>query len=340
MSLKEPKQEIALKDLTKEEKEFRELAADSNLMSEEEFQNRKIVPADMNMKNAIQVAQMMCRAKAMLPEHLHGNPGECLAMILLAQDWGLNAYTVGQNTYIPTGAKKIAFTGQLVNAVINKSRKLVNPLRYEYSGEGSKMKCKAFGTLYYYDFTVSKLLKEDTEREVEVSMPQNIAKKGKNNSTYYIDKGHSPLWDSDPKQQLAYKAQRFFCRLHMPEILMGCYTGEEILEMGQVHQPERDNSATPASNLDSIISDHNKEKSNVIDAEITDPVVTPEKATTKEVEATSKEPEALSKEPKALSSSDEKTELDLTPPVCNTCKGRGIVEDAETKGPCPECRGG
>ena len=270
-TLKVPKQEVALKNLTQEEEEFRALALDSNLLSDEEFSNRTIAPSQLDMKEAIQTAQLMCKAKTMLPAHLHGNPGECLAMILLARDWGMNLYSVGQNTYIPTGSSRIGFTGQLVNAVINKSRKLVTPLRYEYKGEGKNKECTAYGRLYYYDWEDHKLKKESEERSVTVKVPQNIEKKGKEGKKYWIDKGNSPLWDSDPEQQLAYKAQRFFCRKHMPEILMGVYTGEEIIEMGQQHRPERDSTDTPASNIDKIISEHRTNKADdpdIVDAEI------------------------------------------------------------------------
>jgi len=322
-ALKEPKQEVALKNLTPEEEDFRALAADSNLLSDEEFQNRKIIPAELDMKQAIQTAQLMCRAKSMLPAHLHGNPGECLAIIMLSQDWGMNPWSVGQNTYIPTGSSRVGFTGQLVNAVINKSRKLVTPLRYEYEGEGQNLQCTAYGRLYYYDFEDHQLKKEEKERSVTVKVPQNIKKTGKNNSTYYVDRGNSPLWDSDPEQQLAYKAQRFFCRKHMPEILMGVYTGEEIMEMGQQHRPGRDATATPASNIDTIIKGHQDEKANdpkIVDAEIVEEE-TPDSSTTEE-------------------SSVVQTDAF---PGCSVCEGRGVVEETDkktgemTKGPCPEC---
>ena len=320
-SLKEPKQEVALKNLTVEEEDFRALAADSNLLSDEEFQNRKIVPAELDMKQAIQTAQLMCRAKTMLPAHLHGNPGECLAIIMLAKDWGMNPYSVGQATYMPTGSNRVAFTGQLVNAVINKSRKLVMPLRYEYKGEGINKECTVYGTLYYYDWEDHKLKKEPQERSVTVKMPQNIAKKG-TKGTYYIDKGNSPLWDSDPEQQLAYKAQRFFCRKHMPEILMGVYTGEEVLEMGQQHRPGRDATATPATNIDKIISEHREEKGElpVKDAEIVE-------------------------ENQDISTVKESSVVqDESATVCGSCQGRGIIDGVDTdsgeitKEPCPECK--
>ncbi|MGR3219247.1 MAG: recombinase RecT [Candidatus Anammoxibacter sp.] len=320
-SLKEPKQEVALKNLTAEEEDFRALAADSNLLSDEEFQNRKIVPAELDMKQAIQTAQLMCRAKTMLPAHLHGNPGECLAIIMLAKDWGMNPYSVGQATYMPTGSNRVAFTGQLVNAVINKSRKLVMPLRYEYKGEGKNKECTVYGTLYYYDWEDHQLKKEPQERSVTVKMPQNIAKKGKNGSTYYTDKGNSPLWDSDPEQQLAYKAQRFFCRKHMPEILMGVYTGEEVLEMGQQHRPGRDSTETPATNIDKIISEHREEKGEL-------PV---------------KEAEIVEENQDDAITEESLTVQNEAFPGCGTCHGRGIVESTNdesgelTKGPCPEC---
>lgn len=313
--MSEQNQEVALKDALEDED-----IEQSKLLTNEEFAGRNL-PALANIEEDKKIAQLMCKAKAMLPQYLHGNPSECLAIVLLARDWGMNPYTVGQHSYIPHGSDRVGFDGQLVNAAINNSRRLVMPLRYEYEGEGQDLTCTAYGLLYYYDFEDHKLKKEPAERSVKVTMPKNIAKQGRGGKTYYVDKANSSLWDSDPEQQLAYKAARWWCRKFVPEILMGVYTPQEITEMGQQHKPGRDATDTPASNIDKIISEHQEEKAAdpaIVDAEIV------------EDEPAEEKPEPEPEQTDAF-------------PGCETCEGRGLVESKDketgelTKEPCPEC---
>ena len=323
------KQEVALKDAL-EDADIKK----STLLTNEEFAGRNL-PALADIEGSKSVARLMSKAKAMLPAYLHGNPGECLAIVLLARDWGMNPYTVGQHSYIPTGSNRVGFDGQLVNAAINNSRRLVMPLRYEYEGKDKDLTCTAYGLLYYYDFEDHQLKKEPAERSVKVAMPKNITKPKKGGGTYQIDKGNSTLWDSDPEQQLAYKAARWWCRKFVPEILMGVYTTQEITEMGQQHRPGRDATATPASNVDSIIKQHQEEKENdpkIVNAEIVEEESTNEQSDQRQTPetTTTSEPEP------------EPVQTDAFP-GCEICEGRGVVEETDpetgelTKGPCPEC---
>lgn len=335
--MKEPSKAVALKNLTKEEEEFRALAAESNLLSDEEFSSRKIIPSQETLKQDIQTAQLMCKAKSMLPDHLHGNPGECLAMVLLARDWNMNPYHVGAGTYIAKSGSKIGFTGQLVNAVINNSRRLVMPLKYRYEGEDKDRICYAYGRLYYYDFEDHQLKKEDEDREVKVTMPKNIAKKG-TKGTYYVDKAMSSLWESDPDQQLAYKAARWFARKFIPEILLGVYTPQEITEMGQQHKPARDSSDTPATNIDNIIKQHREEKEDL-------PIKEAELVDDKKV-LDHEEKQGDGEAQPEVSESEQDTATDSSPDAseCPNCQGRGVVDGVDIdsgelfKEPCPECK--
>lgn len=331
--MKEPKKEVTLSNLSEHEKDFRELAKSSSLMTDEEFNSRKIAPTDIALKDAIKMSQLMCRAKSMLPAHLHGNPGECLAMILLARDWKMNPYTVGQHSYIPSGSNRIGFDGQLVNAAINNSNRLVKPLRYEYTGEGQDRKCTAYGLLYYYDMEDLKLRKEDAEREVTVTMPQNITKQGARGS-YTVDKANSTLWDSDPDQQLAYKAARWWCRKYIPEVLFGVYTPQEISEAAQAHKPERNATSDLTKNITTIIAKHNGEDGafediaeNIADAE--------EVVASDDDESTDKNYLYDQNE----TESPQADLLDDEPEDCQGCNGKGSVSTAEGIEPCQECNG-
>ncbi len=155
----------------------------------------------------IQFAQLMAKAK-ILPAHLHGNPGNCLAVITMAQSWKMNPIMVGLKTsVIPKkgGGETLMFEGQLVNAAINNSGALQGRLRFNMSGQGQATECRVIG----------RIKGEDEDRDVLVGMPKTQ---------------NSPLWtgnQGDKEQQLSYLAARVWCRRHLPEILLGVYTPED-----------------------------------------------------------------------------------------------------------------
>ncbi|MBZ6064396.1 recombinase RecT, partial [Escherichia coli] len=41
---------------------------------------------------------------------------------------------------------------------------------------------------------------------------------------------NSPLWEQDPRQQLAYLCVKRWARLHAPDVLLGVYTPDELQE--------------------------------------------------------------------------------------------------------------
>lgn len=53
---------------------------------------------------------------------------------------------------------------------------------------------------------------------------------------------NSPLWEQDPRQQLAYLCVKRWARLHAPDVLLGVYTPDELQEA----QPRVERDITPA----------------------------------------------------------------------------------------------
>lgn len=155
----------------------------------------------------IGVAQLMAKS-SLLPKHLHGNPGNCLAVLMLSRDWNMNPIAVGLKTsVIPKkgGGETLMFEGQLVNAVIGKSKEVNGRLKFDLSGKGETTTCIVRGTLRG----------ESEERTVNVGMPKTR---------------NSPLWSGnqgDIEQQLTYLAARTWARRHIPEVLLGVYTPED-----------------------------------------------------------------------------------------------------------------
>ncbi len=161
--------------------------------------------APQSMGEAMQLATIMSRG-TFVPGHCRGNEGNCLAIIMQSSRWGMDPFAVANKAYFVKDGAPPAFEAQLVNAVVNSSGALAGRLRIVFEGEGEKLRC-----------TVSGFLRADPSDEKVRT--QSIAR---------ISTRNSPLWKSDPEQQLAYYTTRAWARLHCPEVLLGVYTPDEV----------------------------------------------------------------------------------------------------------------
>lgn len=177
-----------------------------------------------SMGEAMQLATIMARS-TFVPQHCRGNEGNCLAIIMQASRWGMDPFAVANKAYFTKDGAPPAFEAQLVNAVVNSSHALSGRLRYEWTGEGEKLRC-----------TVRGFLRADPGDE-----------KVKTQSIARITVRNSPLWKSDPEQQLGYYTARAWARLHCPEVLLGVYTPDEI-----DLDPERARIVSPPPRRDAV----------------------------------------------------------------------------------------
>ena len=166
---------------------------------------------------AMELAKLMA-ASNFMPKHLRDKPGDCLAVVIQASNWGMNAYAVGNKSYFVND--RMAYEAQLVNAVVITSKALEGRLSISWEGEGDHLVCRVRGKI-----------KGDPEvKEVW----QEIR---------HIKTKNSPLWASSPRQQLAYYTTRMWARLHTPEVLMGVYTPDELeLHAEDLENPQSDGS--------------------------------------------------------------------------------------------------
>jgi hypothetical protein len=160
-----------------------------------------------SMGEAIQLATIMARS-SFVPAHCRGNDGNCLAIIMQSGRWGMDPFAVANKAYFLKEGAPPAFESQLINAVVNSSGALSGRLRIDFSGEGEKLRC-----------TVSGFLRADPNDEKVKT--QHISR---------ITTRNSPLWKTDPEQQLGYYTTRAWARLHCPEVLLGVYTPEDFDE--------------------------------------------------------------------------------------------------------------
>ena len=185
------------------------------------------------------VAGLMAQAAVTVPEHLRGNPADCMAIIMQAMQWGMNPYAVAQKTHLVNGV--LGYEAQLVNAVISSSNAIVGRFHYEYEGDWSKCASSR-------EITVKKPAKGggtydkkemvrgwESADEQGLSVRVGAAIRAESDITWgepvflsSVITRNSPLWVSNPKQQIAYLALKYWARLYCPAVVLGVYTPDEI----------------------------------------------------------------------------------------------------------------
>lgn len=157
-----------------------------------------------NMGQLLEFAKLVSVSRNAIPPHLRENPGACLAVTIQALEWRFSPFAVANKSYEVNG--RIAYESQLVHAVIEARAPLKTRLRCTYEGEGDDMVCVVTGHF------------RGEPDPVSYRSPPF----GK------INPKNSPLWRSDPQQQLWYFASRAWCRRYAPDVLMGVFSKDEL----------------------------------------------------------------------------------------------------------------
>lgn len=197
-----------------------------------------------SMDSIMRMSDMMAKSRTTIPDHLKGNPSDCAAVIMQAMGWGMNPFAVAQKTHVVNGT--LGYEGQLVNAAITASGVTRDRFNYEWFGAWERIigktrivnvpeKGKKGETGYKkayqfhasdYDLSLENglgiriwaTLRGETEpRELTLLLAQATVR-------------NSPLWATDPRQQLAYLAVKRWARLYAPDVILGVYTPDELEE--------------------------------------------------------------------------------------------------------------
>lgn len=164
--------------------------------------DRRLLPAPMAA--LVEVGNMLAAAGALVPKDLRGKPDICLAVAYMAALHGTDPVATASQTYLV--GDKIAFMAQYINAIVQ--RHLAEKPIYTYQGEGATR-------------AVMVTAKLKSGQVIEYRSPQ----------VGQITVKNSPLWKSDPDQQLAYYSIRALARRHMPDVLLGIYAVEELQQV-------------------------------------------------------------------------------------------------------------
>ncbi|MBA8045658.1 RecT family recombinase [Citrobacter freundii] len=197
------------------------------------------------MDRLVRFATLMADSKATVPQHLAGKPADCLAVTMQAAQWGMNPFAVAQKTHVVNGT--LGYEAQLVNAVVSSSNLLSTRLNYRWDGDWSKVNGKSDKSPSL-TVTVSAVLKgEEEPRELTISMAQAGVR-------------NSPLWEQDPRQQLAYLCVKRWARLHAPDVLLGVYTPDELQETTPRVERDITPPAATAQGMNSLINSKPEQK--------------------------------------------------------------------------------
>jgi hypothetical protein len=175
-----------------------------NVIQDSRTSSLALITNDGNMQRLMSLAKLMAGSKVTVPKHLQGSEGDCMAIIIQATNWGMNPFAVAQKTHIVNGT--LGYEAQLVNAVIGASGAIHGAFEYEYRGDGGAMECRVGAVL-----------------------------RGKTAITWgewlcvsLVTTKNSPLWKTNPKQQLGYLQVKNWARAYAPGAILGVYTADEL----------------------------------------------------------------------------------------------------------------
>lgn len=220
-------------------------------------------PSTMTASNAVfnpqalgqltSFANLMADSVVSVPAHFVGKPADCMAVVMQAMQWGMNPYAVAQKTHIVNGT--LGYEAQLVNAVVTSSNAVRGRFHYEYTGDWSKCTSSKEVTVKKpakgggsYD-KVERVRGWSDQDEVGLCIRVGAVLRGEEEITWgepvYLSSvaiRNSPLWSTNPKQQIAYLAVKYWARLYCPEVILGVYTPDEF----DAPQPRVERDVTPA----------------------------------------------------------------------------------------------
>jgi hypothetical protein len=177
---------------------------------------------DSNFDKIWRMADALANSHLSVPKELKGNIGDCLAIVTQALIWGLNPFAVAQKAHVING--KLGYEAQLVNAVVMQSGAIKGHFHYEYRGAGNTLECRVGAVL---------------AGETQITW----------NEFYCVGDvkvKNSPLWATNPKQQLGYLQVKNWARAFTPGAVLGVYTADELRDI-EPTAPPFDTTPAPAA---------------------------------------------------------------------------------------------
>lgn len=169
----------------------------------------------------VSFAELMSRSQHAIPKHLRGNPGACMAVTMQALRWEMDPFAVAAKAYSVNDM--IAYEAQLIAAVVHTRAPIRRRPEYEFTGAGADLRCR-----------ITCEMQDGSTKVYESPREGDIKTK------------NSPLWKTDPQQQLGYFSIRSWARRHAPEVLLGVYAPDELDDN---RGPDNAKDVTPRSSM-------------------------------------------------------------------------------------------
>jgi hypothetical protein len=198
---------------------LQEVSNNQVVESHERASSVALIMGAEGMSRVSALAKIMASSKVTVPKHLQGNEGDCAAIVMQSMQWGMNPYAVAQKTHLVNGV--LGYEAQLVNAVVQSTGAIKSNFSYEYRGDGNALECRVGAIINGQEnITWGEWLKSSD-----------------------VTTKNSPLWKTNPKQQMGYLQVKNWARLYCPGAILGVYTPDEIevmhageIEINPIHK--------------------------------------------------------------------------------------------------------
>lgn len=166
-----------------------------------------------SFETALRMADCLSKS-TIVPKSYQGNAGNCMIAIEMASRINTSPMMVMQNLYIVNGNP--AWSSQWIISMINTSKRYKTELQYEfgYDEADGGLSCRAWA--------------EDLQGHV-VYGPKITMKMAE--AEGWLNKSGSK-WKTMPEVMIRYRAAAFFGRVNCPDMIMGIYSQDEIVDMG------------------------------------------------------------------------------------------------------------
>ena len=91
---------------------------------------RDLILQTDNLNAMVRVADLMAGSRQMVPKHLRGNPGGCMAVTMQAMRWNMDPFALAVKTYTVDADGPVAYEGQAIIAALNNSPLLATRLSF------------------------------------------------------------------------------------------------------------------------------------------------------------------------------------------------------------------
>lgn len=179
--------------------------SDMDRLMQQPFRPQDLMQGD-NLDRIERIAKRMAEGRMTVPEHLRNNVGDCMAIAMQAMLWNMDPFAVAQKTHIVSG--RLGYEAQLVNAVLQNSGAIRGLPYYEYKGDGTQLECRV-GCV--------------PRGETEIRWGEWL-------SISAVTTKNSPLWKTNPKQQMGYLQVKNWARAYAPGAILGVYTVDELAD--------------------------------------------------------------------------------------------------------------